>query len=517
MTIPKLSTLILLKLSFVELNELFSDQDLSALMGWEFWSEKAREDFGIPTEFFFLVRQREASRLNLTTREISPYCRYLELASQFEVLPQMVKFDETLDGIFETYIGIENSLASNNLSCLQMCIDRLTPSLRNEIKETNFHKSIKHRDYSGCNGFNVEAHSLFRENFGREIWEFKLNPKMNRFEAYDEEGVMRTARISNSFDANLMISRFPNQIFEQPDSPTKFYAIMRKILMGDVELLEKILISSQDLNFPLRYGPYHLLYIDDLFYQCIKSGKIDMVNKFLKYYSPFPEIDLKGKKVEQIVPNFPFDLTRQNSDFGVYSQDGTFTPGRYYVPPYSGKFTEVEQIHQSFLFGAAISSGNPILFDFVCCIEGWNLAKMRRDEDIFERFLLIWTRAYSSYPEKFVGLFEIFQRFDLKDSGEIEQIDDGSIYRLQIDLSNLFCSRTKNDISFILDNLSNSMGKIYSVKYYLSLLRRIFERGHPISGNIHEEIFDLLESNSECPISQKLVLDFWLKICDEKE
>lgn len=220
------------------------------------------------------------------------------MASQFEFLPQMVKFAESSKGIFEIYSAVENSLRKNNLQCLQLCIDNLTPFLRTKMTENNFCKFLKNRDYSGCDGSNVEAHSLFRKNFGRDSWEFKLNSKTGRFEAYDERGVMRSAKKLSSFDANLMISRFPDHILDQPESPTKFYAIIQKIVGGDVELLDKILIFSQNRKFPLRYGTYHLLHFDDFFCQCLRSGKIEIVNKFLEYYSPFPELDLKGKRLK---------------------------------------------------------------------------------------------------------------------------------------------------------------------------------------------------------------------------
>lgn len=517
MQVPKLTSLILSGQSLVDLIELSKDENFAPLFGWELWAEKARQDYQIPINFFNLVREPWASEAGLTAREMSPIYRYLELAAEFEVLPEMaVSVSKgVISGIYESLAGVEKCLETNDVPTLKFFLSRL----RLESRETLRKKCEFDTDDYLCldqiyQKGHIEANNHLRKHFNEGSSTFELGKsglkarvththkgKSINFSTYDKDILV-----------HLLVKTHPERILSPPYSLVKFQALACLAAQGDFTLVRQAFSLNQKDPELEEFMSDHVWEIFKIF---IETGKVEVVNETLPYFSRTGiTLTLETKRIEEQVPNFPFDHTRVPSDYGTFSS-GVFAPGRYYFPLSRSIPLDLDDQRSWKMFSLAIWSGNPQIFDFLAYLEGWNLYQLSQNPSICEFFLAEWQSALGDYPERFVGFYSIFQRMISNvEIPEIEFREDLAFGEKpkealcrSVDIANLILSKAKpseNRQELIYLSLEHSFGKINSLLFLLPKFREELE--------VYDDDRMLLETLIDCgegfSLSQRIVQGF---------
>lgn len=516
MQVPKLTILVLSGQSLANLIELAKDENFALFFGWELWAEKARQDFQIPSNFFNLVRESWASEAGLAAREMSPIYRYLELAAEFEVLPEMaVSVSKgVISGVYEALAGVERCLEVDDVPSLKFFLSRLRPEFKDKLKrecESNFD------DYFHLNQIQkgkIEASNYLREYLNGESLTFELDIsciKARATHTYKGEST-NVSSYDEELIVHLLAKFHPERILSPPYSLIKFRALVCLASQGEFTLLRRAFSPNLQDSELREFMSDHIWEIFKIF---IESGNVEVVNEILPYFSQTGiTLTLEAKRIQEQVPNFPFDHTRIPSDYGTL-HSGVFIPGRYHFPLCRSVPLDLDNQRSWKMFKLAIWSGNPQIFDFLAYLEGWNLYELSQNPRICEFFLDEWRSACGTHPERFVGFYSIFQR--LISEVEIPRVrfsedlafgekSKEALCR-SVDIANLILSKAKhssNRQDLIYLSLENSFGKINSLLFLLSKFREELE--------VFDDDKMLLETLVDCaegfPLSQRILQGF---------
>lgn len=89
--------------------------EFEGVCNWYFWRTRCLQDYGVPYYYFDLAQDRGISGLK----------RYLEVASRFELLPEMLTTDDLNKGIFDPQTFFYMAFDQNRVDLMELAIDSL--------------------------------------------------------------------------------------------------------------------------------------------------------------------------------------------------------------------------------------------------------------------------------------------------------------------------------------------------------------------------------------------------------
>ncbi|AHH01875.1 hypothetical protein pv_308 [Pithovirus sibericum] len=479
MAIPTLRSLILNELSFDSLLEFEKDPNFSPYLGWEFWADKLEKERQIPKDFFYLVRKKWALEAGLIKREMSPSDRYLELASEFEFFPQS-------ESLREVTVNLKRSLNRADEDEISYWVSRLSEK-DIEIVKGIFSSRFSDDDWEltpeNFAGYRI-VHKLlygkevnFVVNYDGDIltWQegdqkFKIfdSERLSGYLLYqqDSEHILDKAESRNDKYSHLNCYLKTRQV---EDNSYHFYCRRRALQLlishGNLQVLRKVI--------ELHYKGCLKTDLTTIFCWCLESGKIEMVDTILPVLasSLSDEGEIWSGKVCDLIPLVEFSHTNKCQDFskgGKYDLTQSRKPG-----------WKVEDGNTCIYLEYAVRSGNPQIVDFVCSLQGIDLANdLFWDEDDDGGYnpdkmaflLQELFEAMEEKPTKFFGFYQILQR--ILPSHYFDNIEF-VLRNCPVDVMNLILSWDFNDdcrTNFLNQFISQSEEELNKQKFLSSFV-----------------------------------------------
>nr|WIL05459.1 hypothetical protein pmam_420 [Pithovirus mammoth] len=477
MAIPTLHSLILNELSFDSLLEFEKDSNFSPYLGWEFWASKLEKERQIPKDFFYLVREQWALEAGLTERKISPSERYLELASEFEFFPQ----SESLRG---AEVNLERSLNRGDEREISYWVSKLSAE---EFKVVN---SKLFSSFSKITPENFVGYRiLHRLLFGKER-NFVVN-RHGEILTWQDGDEKLSQFFSTRLSGYLLYQQAPEYILNKIKPEDNISSLSDNRLNSHIteDVFYNFHCRRDALRLLLNHGNLQALrkviemyhkpgscFIDliTIFCWCLESGKIEMVDMILPICTSSLEREGAGKiwsgKVHELISPIGFSHNNKCEDF---SKGGKYDLTRSCKP---GWEFECENICEYLVY--AVRSGNPQMVDFICSLQGIDLATdlvdMPSEYDYpgyktQNNMIFLLEELFGAMkekPTKFFGFYQILQRIlTPRYSGTTEIY----IKNCSVDIMNLILSNRNLDnecrTSFLDEFINRSLGEFNKRKF----------------------------------------------------
>lgn len=488
MAIPTLRSLILNELSFDSLLEFEKDPNFSPYLGWEFWADKLEKERQIPKDFFYLVREQWALEAGLIGREMSPSDRYLELASEFEFFPQS-------ESLRKVQANLKRSLNRADEEEISYWVSKLSEEgirIAKGIFSSQFSDDDWELTPENFAGYRI-VHKLLH---GKEI-NFVVNcdgqvltwqegdQKLKIFKSESLPGYLLYQQASEYIldKAEPRTNKHPHlncylksQYVE--DNPYNFYCRQRALQLlinhGNLQVLQKVI--------DLHHKGCLKTDLTTIFCWCLESGKIEMVDTILPVLtaSLCDKGEIWSGKVCDLVPLIEFSHTNKCQDF---SKGGKYDLTQSHKPGWETKDDDI-----CIYLEHAVRGGNPQIVDFICSLQGIDLANdLFWDDDDGDGgynpdkmacLLQELFEAMEEKPTKFFGFYQILQRIlPPHYPYNIEFV----LRNCQVDVMNLILSWDFNDdcrTNFLNEFISQSKGELNKRKFLSSFVTNSLDKSN---------------------------------------
>lgn len=316
---------LLLQRPYFEANKLCKDERFYSLCDEEFWPLKAEKDLGIPSNYFQLANIPLGGRNPLPSRELSDFNRYVELATKLTFLPEskasLNKRTEVVQGIYESYGGILESVRRGSVDGVELFFPLLRPEAIQDLKERVLGGSLLPSRYKFWAYFRL-LQLLFGEEQAQEI---AHNPEFSSiYRHVDSEFLKLTF---DSFPPSQIELWVEEGNFEALEATFQDPELHSQLFQGLLYLTRLGVVEAARLSLNFLGEQFEDFIVSfELSRASLQSGKVEIVNMLLPAFSYENEIygsffPLEGISDVRQIPQLP--------------------PGTFNDPKYQNKILDV--------------------------------------------------------------------------------------------------------------------------------------------------------------------------------